>query len=571
MGQTLKTPGVYTFEKDVSEVVAPAGTSIGAVVIESRKGKANQRVLINRDKDLVTTFGIPKAITDPSDLNFFAGLEFLKESDSLYVVRATSGAESYSNIFVSGAGLDGATSKTVTEKSSTALFATTGYEDGNADNDIEAFEGFTTFSGTCLAIGANFPGLDGNLIGVMVNTISGSTVSTLSADVDWTNKYETSVARKVTKISVFVKDSTDDTSFPSTATETWYVTMDYNKDSAGNQLYAPEVINGKSAYIYVKVNSASLVNTLPGLVHTLGAPVALSGGADSDTSYSVPIAAKNSAWSLFTDKDKVEVSILIGAYKGSVASTIYQTMQTIAGTRQDCIAAIQVDIPTDKSVTAVKTSNSAISITTYPSYVAKYFGWDKYYDGFNDRLIYVPRAMAGAKSMAFTDNNYNTWEAPAGLNRGGISYTQGTNKVWSDTEIGLLYDINLNGAKKAPDGFYLWGQKTAQLKKSALDRINVRRLMIYIEKSIGNSLLPFVFEPNSESTRLRVKSIIDGFLDGIGTSGLQEYQTICDTSNNTSAVIDNNELIVDIFVKPTRTVEIIKLNYIITKSGVTLA
>jgi phage tail sheath protein FI len=570
MGQTLKTPGVYTFEKDVSEVVAPAGTSIGAMVIESRKGPANRRVLINRDKELVTTFGIPKAVTDPSDLNFYAGLEFLKESDSLYVVRATSGTEAYSNIFVSGAGFDTATSKTITEKSTTLLLATDGYDDGNGLDDIQAFEGFTDWTGNALVIGSNFPGTDGDLIGVIVNTISGSTVSTLSADYDWAGKYDTSVANKIVKISVFVKDSADDTDFPSTAAETWYVAMDYLKDPAGNQLYAPTVINGKSQYIYVKVNSGSLVNTLPGLVHTLGEPVALSGGADSDTNFSVSTASKNSAWSLYSDKDKVEVSILIGAYKGTISQTIAPTMQTIAGTRQDCIAVVQVDIPTDKTVTAVKASAASVTTNSYPSYVAKYFGWDKYYDGFNDRQVYVPRAMAGSIAMARTDSVAKTWNAPAGFNRGGISYSQGANKVWSDTEIGLLYDINLNGAKKAPDGFYIWGQKTAQLKKSALDRINVRRLMIYIEKSISKSMLPFVFEPNDDTTRLRVKSIIDGFLDTIGTSGLTRYSTVVDTTNNTSQVIDNNELVVDCYLQPAKSIEFIRLQYTISRTGVSL-
>lgn len=570
MAQSLKTPGVYTFEKDLSEVVAPTGTSIGAVVIESRKGYANQRVLINRDKDLVTKFGVPKAVTDASDLNFFASLEFLKESDSLYVVRAISGTEAYSNIFVSGSGLDGNTSKTITEKSTTALLATTGYDDGNKVDDIEAYENFSSWNGTALAIGSIFPGTDGDLIGVTVNTVSGDLVASMSADRDWSGKYGTTVDPKIVKISVYAKDSVEDTDFPSTPVETWYVTMDYQKDPGGNQLYAPVVINGKSQYIYVKVNSSALVNSLVGLVHTNGEPVALANGADSDTNYSVDATYKNSAWSLFTDKDKVEVSILIGAYKGSYASTIYSTMQTIAGTRMDCVACIQVDSPTDKTVDLVKTSNKSISVNAYPSYVAKYFGWDKYYDGFNDRLIYVPRSMAGAISMARTDNISNTWNAPAGFTRGGISYSQGTNKVWSDTEIGLLYDININGAKKAPDGFYLWGQKTAQLKKSALDRINVRRLMIYIEKSLSRAMQAFVFEPNSEQTRSRVFSICDGFLASIGTDGLTRYQVVCDESVNTPQVIDNNELVIFVYCQPTKTSEFIRMNFVISRTGVSL-
>ena len=565
MAKSKYTPGVFRNEKDISEVISPAGTSVGATVLECAKGISNSRVLVNLDKNLVEQFGKPNA--DSTDYNIYGGLEFLGVSDSLYVVRATSGAETYSNIVVSGSAVSGTgynNTNTITEKSTTTLLAETGYSDGNTPTDISALEGNSFLANEKLLIASIGPGVYGDLVGVTLTTSGSSTE--LSGSYDWANSYDTATAGKVFKLDVYVKASTDDDSFPTTPKETFYVSNEYVKDSGGAQMYAEDIVNGNSNYIYVKVNDSGY----PHEVHTSGLPVALANGADSSTTYATEVGDKTSAWSLFSDTDKVKLNILLGAYGHTLGGTVTAYVGNLASNRLDCIACIQNDDIVDD--TTAEVIDNTITLTT-GSYSAKYAGWDYYYDKYSDRKIYIPKCIAGAVAMAHTDNVAKTWDAPAGMNRGGISYSLGQNKVWTDTEIGLLYKSNINTSKFIRGtGDVLWGQKTAQTKKSALDRINVRRLLLFVENSIEPSLLPFLFESNSEPTRLRVTNIVDDFMEGVESGGgVTTYEVVCDETNNTSQVIDNNELVIDLYVQPTKTIEFIKLNVVITRSGVNFA
>jgi hypothetical protein len=174
--------------------------------------------------------------------------------------------------------------------------------------------------------------------------------------------------------------------------------------------------------------------------------------------------------------------------------------------------------------------------------------------------------------MARGDNIANPWDAPAGIDRGTLSVLD-ARKVWSMDDIGKLYDKNLNTTRFIRGtGHVMWGQKTAQLKRSALDRINVRRNLLYIENNIEPALLPFVFENNTDKTRLRIFTIVDEFLAGVQAGGgLTAYQVVCDTTNNTPTVIDSNQLNVDIYVQPVRAAEFIQFTTVVTRSGVSFS
>lgn len=566
MAKSKYTPGVFRNEKDLSEFVTPAGTSVGATVLTAQKGISNSRVLVNLDKNLVEQFGNPNS--DTTDYGLYAGLEFLSQSDSLYVVRATSGTEAYSNIMISGSSATGDgydNTNSVTESATTTLLAQTGYSDGNTPTKIYALENASFGSGEALLVSSIGPGVYGDLVGLTVTTTA-SSATALSGNYDWGDSYETATVSKVYKVDVYVKATSDDTSFPTNPEETFYVSNEYVRDSGGAQLYAQDVINGNSKYIYVKPNGT----TYPHEVHSSGSPVALANGADSSTTYTVPNGDKQSAWSLFADVEKSSVNILMAPYGYDNNQALIQYVGNLASSRLDCIACLQQDNLTDDTTSAVLANT--ITLTT-ASYSAKYAGWDQYYDRYNDRKIYIPKCIAGAVAMALTDNVANTWDAPAGLNRGGIGYSIGQNKIWNDTEIGLLYRSNVNTSKFIRGtGDVIWGQRTAQTKRSALNRINVRRLLLYIENSVEPSLLPFLFEANTDKTRLRVTNIIEDFMDTVQSGGgVTSYQVLCDETNNTSQVIDNNELVVDLFVQPTKTIEFIKLNVIITRSGVNFA
>lgn len=538
MAKTLSTPNVYRNETDLSEITKGAGTSAGAIVVDCKKGMPNSRIRISNDKVFVDKFGIPSA-DSTADFNMFAGIEFLKESDDLFVVRATAGSEQFANITLSSS----ASGSLTISAYSSSVFATSGYPDGNTLNTIAEIDNATLTDAYLISsIGC---GKYGNNIKIKVFT------SASDDDYTWKNKYETPT--QIFQIIVFENDN---------QVESFFVATDYMKDSNGKQLFIEDVINGKSDYIYVKTDKSTAPLDIP---FALSTATALENGDDGTNS---PLAGdKSKAWELFNDKDKSKVNILIGAYSNDTLNSVSTTINDIAknSQRMDCIACLQCDSVSDTTTTKV-ISNTSVS--TSSSWSAQYAGWDKYYDSFSDRIIFIPKCIAGAVVMARTDNVANTWDAPAGVNRGGIDYSLGQNVTWNNTDIGDLYDVNINTSKLIRgQGHFIWGQKTCQLKTSALDRINVRRLLLYIENSVEPSLLPFLFEANTDKTRLRVYNMITSFMESIG-DGLQKFEVVVDDTNNTPQVIDSNELMVDIYIQPSKSIEFIRLNLIITRSGV---
>ena len=571
MAQSLKTPNVYRFEKDLSEVTAPAGTSIGAIVMSSRKGVANERVLVTNDKDLIDLFGTP--IPNGEDVGIYAGMEFLKESDTLYVVRATSGSEKYADIIVTGGAVTSSGGSGVEASRTSVLIAA--QPDGNKpDNNYDINQ--ESLGTDQLLIACKGPGVYGNDIGITCFNTDAVSGTALSANFDWGTKYDS--PEKIVKISVYVKESTTE-DFPNSAEEVFYVSSEYMKDGEGKQMFVKDVINGKSKYIYANTDSDGHVGTSAyGNVYVTSGglePVALAGGRDADVStrainpYEVD-GSQNDAWALFLSRTAVDVHILIDTlrYQNNTSCT---KINGIAGTRLDCISCVQAGSVSTTGVDAIKSARDTLA-PAYPSYCAVYTGFDKIYDSFNDREIYIPKCVFGAVIMARTDRIANTWDAPAGTNR-GILPSIAQNKVFSDTEIGLLYDYNINTSRFMRGiGNVMWGQKTAQQKKSALDRINVRRLLLYIENSVEPSLVPFLFEGNTAKTRLRAFSIVDNFMNGVlAGGGVTKYEVVCDDTNNTPQSIDNNEMNLDIYVQPTKTIEYIRMNVIVTRTGVSFS
>lgn len=568
-------PGVYKTEVDLSTVTSPVGTSNGAFVGKASQGPSNIRTLITRDKELIQTFGEP---SESYGYALYGALEFLKESERMYFVRVTSGGEGYAHVAftTSGSGVW----KTVTANSSTALLASTGYEDGNKVNDIKDINDYS-FSGELFTIASIGPGSYGNNLAVSIVTCA----SDVSAGFDWQNRYDSNpltdidpLWRKVFRINVYQK-ATNVLGFNSvsaTPVETFYVSREDVSDDNGNNLFMERVINGVSKYIYVRNNSSVASTTYPSRTSGL---VQLLSGTDNT---SIPQSELQSGWTLFNDKEKVDVNILVCTEPGTTANTTqYATQQlvgNIAASRKDCIALMQVDgtSSTTTNVTSI-TTNAGYGFND-PSYVALYAGWEKIYDRYNNRDIYLPLNIFGAALMARTDAIANTWDAPAGTTRGRIS-SLGPNVIWNGSQIGTLGDANINAVKfiRGQNAHFMYGQKTALRKASALSDINVRRLLLFVENSIENSLHPFIFESNTDKTRLRVKSILDSFLgqvasgNGFNTDEDAGFLVVCDSSNNTPQVINNNQLVVDLYIKPIRSIMYIQLNTIITKSGISFS
>jgi hypothetical protein len=202
------------------------------------------------------------------------------------------------------------------------------------------------------------------------------------------------------------------------------------------------------------------------------------------------------------------------------------------------------------------------------SYVTVPANWMKVYDDQSTTNVWVPPSGFIAALMAATDAEIGQWSAPAGFNRGTIRGIADIAFSPNQRQRDDLYKINMNPvAAFQNQGITFFGQKTMSRKPSAFDRINVRRLFLFLEKTTKKTMQYFVFEPNSVFTRSRVVNTLTPIFERVKSSdGIYDYIIICDERNNTAQVVDNNELIVDIYIKPTRTAEFITVNFIATRT-----
>lgn len=207
--------------------------------------------------------------------------------------------------------------------------------------------------------------------------------------------------------------------------------------------------------------------------------------------------------------------------------------------------------------------------TLNSSYAATYGNWGLVYDGQLGRNIWVPLSGYIGAMYANTDSNFQPWFAPAGFTRGVLTGINDLAIYPKQKHRDQLYKISVNPVASFPnDGFVVFGQKTLQAKPSAFDRVNVRRLFLWLEKATRSTVKYFVFEPNTLFTRTQVSNVLTPIFDiAKNTQGLYDYLLICDERNNTPDVIDQNEMVVDIYIKPVRAAEFILVNFYATRSG----
>lgn len=203
------------------------------------------------------------------------------------------------------------------------------------------------------------------------------------------------------------------------------------------------------------------------------------------------------------------------------------------------------------------------------NYSVTYGNWVKVYDPFSDKQVWLPFSGFAAAAFARTDTNAQPWIAPAGLTRGLITNVLDLAFNPNQKQRDFLYTLSVNPVVFfSGDGYAIFGQKTLQNKPSAFDRVNVRRLFLTLERATQKALKFFVFEPNSDFTRTRLKNTIAPIFElARNTEGLYDYLIICDERNNTTDLIDRNELAVDIYIKPVKAAEFILVNFIATRTG----
>jgi phage tail sheath protein FI len=349
------------------------------------------------------------------------------------------------------------------------------------------------------------------------------------------------------------------------------------KKSDGTNNYYKDVINSRSEYVFwmdhptvgtnwgTSASGKTFVNTSSALT------VSLAGGTDVNTATA---GERQAGYALFANAEQYDISLVLAGRAGS--SVANYIINNICETRLDCVAFISPEDVTTGEPIIGSTSTQADAIVAYrdalpsTSYAVLDSGYKYQYDRYNDKYRYVPLNGDVAGLCARTDFTNDPWFSPGGLNRGQIKNVVrlafNPNKTQRDT----LYKKGVNPVVTFPgEGTVLFGDKTLLAKPSAFDRINVRRLFIVMEKAIATAAKFQLFEFNDGFTRAQFKNLVEPFLRDVqGRRGITDFVVKCDESNNTGEVIDRNEFVADIFVKPNRSINFITLNFIAARSAI---
>ena len=383
--------------------------------------------------------------------------------------------------------------------------------------------------------------------------------------------------KKVYKINVYVKSKTQQASVWGSGldalvkepVESFLVSNDPTvKDGNGNSMYAPYVINGQSKYIYVSLSSVLASRTTAG---TYAMPkqtysiYQLTGGKNSTKN---EIKEKTAALELYRDRQKCNFDIIFNVE----AIETFQSRQKYAA-MQNRIASIAIDRGIDigfiqVTSKAAKTGYKALSegkLFSFAngSYVAAQAGYDRYYDQYTSNWIYLPKSVALAVAHARCWRAGTPWVAPAGVTNGSIEYSNGQLLKLSDPEIGQLYNAHINCSRTcAGYGELIYGQKTMLKKTSALNRINVRGLVNYIEKHLESLLQPFLFQNSTSTTRSTMLSTVDSFLSGImANQGITAKSVVVKPDPK-----DSHLVYVNISIRPAEAIEFIQVTTTINRA-----
>jgi phage tail sheath protein FI len=278
---------------------------------------------------------------------------------------------------------------------------------------------------------------------------------------------------------------------------------------------------------------------------------------------------------LFDDAETIEVDFLIPPQSStdSDAVTIANYLNGIAKDRKDCVVPVSPHRNGIVGVSTATANTNAISFAndlSNSSYLIVDNNYLKVFDKYNDQYIYIPANSSTAGIMAATDYVAAPWFSPAGQRRGNYLSITDIAHSPNKTQRDALYKANVNPIANIPGvGIVLYGDKTHELRPSAFDRINVRRLFIGIEKSIAQAAKNILFEFNDEFTRAEFVNVVEPLLREIqGRRGITDFKVVCDETNNTPAVVDRNEFVASMFIKPARSINFVTLNFVAVRTGV---
>ena len=354
------------------------------------------------------------------------------------------------------------------------------------------------------------------------------------------------------------------------------------KSPQGSSIYYPDVFFRTSEYVYWGDHIAAGTNwgTDTTSAYTAVVPitvVSFTGGTDD---YAVTAGELKIAYDEFKDTESLDINLVLAGPSSGVANTpagmdTHVTMITdLVESRKDCVGfaspyrAATVNVAT--SITATANVIDAFDLCPSSSYMVFDSGYKYMYDKYADVYRYVPLNGDIAGLCANTDKVADPWFSPGGYNRGNIRGAIKLSYNPKNSERDQLYRARVNPVTNFPgQGVVLFGDKTALSKPSAFDRINVRRLFLVLEKAISTASKFQLFEFNDEFTRAQFRNLVEPFLRDVqGRRGIFDFKVVCDSTNNTGEVIDRNEFIGDIYIKPARSINFITLNFIAVRTGV---
>ena len=623
------SPGVNVSEIDLTTIVPSVATSIGAFAGQFAWGPVGEVITVSDEVRLVDRFGKPDSTNYEY---WFSAANFLAYSNNLKVVRAANTTSTLNatangtgvliknqddyldNYSTSDSGRGIVTAKyagdlgntlrvsicassaayssnlTVTDSLRTNAVGsgeTTININGNANaaanlqsGDLISVDGGTSYirvasvNATAIIV-ASAPGVVtvntsilrkwqyADQFGVAPGTSDYATAAGGSNDemhvivVDEDGKFSNGVANTVLEKFAFVSKASD------------------AKFGDGATNYYANVLNQRSRYVWWTAHASgnsgwgtAAAGTTYDAANGMRNPTyrSLAGGADG----TITAGNLNTAYGLFANPDAVDISLIVsGPGNATVAGYL---ISNIAETRKDCLVFLS---PTKASVVDNIGSESAAVITYRDSLTSSSFsvidsGYKYQFDKYNDVYRWIPLNADIAGTCARTDIERDPWFSPGGFNRGVIKNV--VKLSWNPTkaERDNLYVKGINPVVTFQgEGTVLFGDKTMLSKPSVFDRINVRRLFIVLEKSIAKAARSSLFEFNDQFTRAQFVNLVEPYLRDVqGRRGITDFRVVCDESNNTANVIDSNQFVGDIYIKPARSVNFIQLNFVAVRTGV---
>ena len=554
--------GVYTKELDLSQRIAAASTSIGAVVGASNMGPVGTRTLVTSIGQFISTFGTPNPAVSQMH---YAALAFLRESSQLYVTRVAD-LTSANPALTAGAYL------TVDDVTAVQpILRLTNFDAGtNTNVPMGKVDPFNTLGWNPLQ-----PGI-GNIMGFFCAINPGTWNNNIHIRISASNKLGTTAVvdpaaqlqAKFDPTAFVVEVFLNYTSTRQLPDERFVVSRDYRLDGFGHQMNIEEVINGFSNIIRYRDNPYcgpikvyGNQSTVTGSPNAAACAEFLSGATNGGLPTNAQISM---GWELYRDPEQVDVNILINANYTDV--NVQAKMDDIAQTRQDCIAVLDIPYNSQQVATAIAYRRNSLNLDS--SYSAMYAPHVLIQDTYNDRQIFIAPSGLVAAAYARTDHVADTWFAPAGMNRGNLNII-GVGATYNQGDRDALTDAQINMVRVLPGlGYKIWGSETMQTMASALSNVNVRRLLNFIKKSVSIASVYSVFEPHDEILRARLKDMVETFLKPIKSGrGLYNYNVECGTSNNPPEVVAAGDLHLDVYLDPVIPAKRIHLNAIVTKTG----